>query len=137
MTIHLQIITPEKIVYKDDVDEILAPTVNGEIGILPNHVPLLTKIMPGELRVKKGSNEQYLAVTGGFLEVAKNNATILADYAIRSEHIDELKAEEAKKRAEKVMSEKVSERDFAIAQSDLRKSLLELHVANRRKKRRV
>ncbi|MFH1833098.1 MAG: ATP synthase F1 subunit epsilon [Candidatus Levyibacteriota bacterium] len=133
MILHLEIITPEKIVYKEDVDEVIAPTVKGQISILPNHVGLLTQIEQGELIIKKNEKEHFIAITGGFLEVKKNNISILADYAIRSEDIEVIKAEQAQKRAQKVMQEKVSEKDFAIAQSELRRSLLELKVAQRRK----
>lgn len=133
MTLHLEIITPEKVVYKDDVNEVISPTVNGEISILPNHVGLLTQIAPGEITVKKQGREYFLAITGGFLEVSRNKVTILADYAIRSEEIEIEKAQEAQKKARKLMEEKTSEKDFAIAESELRRSLLELKVAHRRK----
>lgn len=133
MILHLEIITPEKIVYTEDVDEVIAPTVKGQISILPNHVGLLTQIEPGELIVKKGGKDNFIAITGGFLEVKKNNISILADYAVRSEDIEVVKAEQAQKRAQKVMAEKASEKDFAIAQSELRRSLIELKVAQRRK----
>ncbi|MCL5970751.1 MAG: ATP synthase F1 subunit epsilon [Patescibacteria group bacterium] len=135
MTLHLEIITPVKIVYKDDVDEVVVPTVKGEIAILPHHVALLTQVTSGELIVKKNGKEQYLAITGGFLEINNNNVSILADYAVRSEDIEVAKAEEAQKRAEKAMQEKVSEKDFAIAEGELRKSLTELKVAVKRRTR--
>lgn len=131
----LEIITPEKVVYQDEVDEIIAPTVTGQIGILPHHVNLLTKIEAGELIVKKGKTVQHLAITGGFLEVVNNKVSVLADYAVRSEEIEVEKALEAQKRAESLMKqakEKTSEKDFAIAQSELRKAILELKVARRK-----
>ncbi|MCL5439043.1 MAG: ATP synthase F1 subunit epsilon [Patescibacteria group bacterium] len=137
MNLTLEIITPEKIVYKDEVNEIIVETVDGQIGILPNHVGLLTQIVPGELIIKKGSSTQFLAITGGFLEVIKNKATILADYAVRSEEIEVVKAIEAQKRAEqsvKEAKEKAIERDFAIAESELRRAILELKVAQKRRK---
>lgn len=132
----LEIITPERIVYKDDVDEVIAPTVSGQITILPHHVNLFTKIEPGELTVKKGKSSQFLAITGGFLEVADNKISILADYAVRSEEIEAAKAIEAQKRAEQLMKqakEKESQRDFALAESELRKAILELKVVTKRK----
>lgn len=135
MTLHLEIITPEKIVYKDEVDEVLVPTLKGQIGILPNHIPLLTKLVTGELRIKKGKKEELLAVSGGFLEVANNKITILADYAIHSDEIDTQKAQEAKKRAEKLLEEKTSQEDFAQIQAELQKSILELKVVERKKRR--
>lgn len=135
MKLHLEIITPLKVVYKEEVDELVVPTKVGEITILPNHVSLLTKIIAGELIVKKGTILQSLAITGGFLEVSKNKVTILADYAVRSEDIETEKAEEARKRAEKLLLEKLEEKDFAKAEADLRRSLLELRVAKRRRGR--
>ncbi|MCL6096933.1 MAG: ATP synthase F1 subunit epsilon [Patescibacteria group bacterium] len=136
MNLHLEIITPEKVVYRDDVNEISAETVNGQITILPNHVGLVTQITPGELIVKKNNKNYYLAVMGGFLEIVKNNVTILSDYAIRSEDIEANKVLEAQKRAEKLAkeaSEKASEKDFALAETQLRRAILELKVAKKRK----
>lgn len=135
MKLSLEIITPLKVVYKEEVDELVVPTITGEITILPNHVPLLTKIVSGELIVKKGTALQSLAITGGFLEVSKNKITILADYVVRSEDIETEKAEEARKRAEKLLQEKLEEKDFAKAEADLRRSLLELKVSKRRRGR--
>jgi F-type H+-transporting ATPase subunit epsilon len=129
----LEVITPEKVVLKEEVDEVLAPTEDGQIGILPHHVPLLTKLAHGELVIINNKTPQYFAVAGGFLEVQNNKVTVLADYAIKAQDIEVVKAEEAKKRAEKLMEEKVSEKDFAIAEAELRRSLLELKVANRRR----
>lgn len=138
MTFNFEIITPEKVVYKDEIEEIVLPTPQGQITILPNHVSLLTQVSAGEIIVKKNNKEYYLAITGGFLEVANNNVSILADYAVRSEEIEVTKALEAQRRAEKIMkesSEKVSKKDFALAEAQFRRSLLELKVAGR--KRRV
>ena len=137
MTFNFEIISPEKVVYKEEVDEVIAPTVSGQITILPNHVSLLTQVSPGEIIIKKNGKEQYMAVTGGFLEVANNNVSILADYAVRSEDIEVTKAIEAQKRAEKIIKEskeKISEKDFAIAQAQFLRSILELKVASRRRR---
>lgn len=135
----LKVITPNKIVFKEDIEELTVNTAQGQIGILPHHMPLVTSIQPGEMILKiKGKNQHY-AVTGGFLEVGKEGITILADHAIHSEEIEVDKALEAKKRAEEILrksKEGISERDFAVAQSDLRRAVLELHVANRRRKER-
>ena len=135
MNLLLEIITPEKVVYKDEVEEIVVPTINGEIAILPNHVGLLTQVTPGELIIKKGSSQQYLAITGGFLEVADNKISILADYAIKAQDIEIAKAQEAKKRAEKLMEEKTSDNDLKIAQGEMIKAILELKVATKHKRR--
>ena len=131
----LEIISPEKIVFKEEVEEVTIPTENGEITILPHHVNLLTKVVLGELHIKMKGKTQTLAVTRGFLQVSNNTVTILADYAVRAEDIVAEKAIEAQKRAEEILKKKkegVSERDFAIAEADLRRSLLELKVSKRR-----
>jgi F-type H+-transporting ATPase subunit epsilon len=133
MAFQFEIVTPEKVVYKDDVDEILVNTQEGQIGVLQNHVRLLTKLVPGELTIKKGSHTQHLAITGGFLEVGDNKATILADYAIRAEDIEVAKAQEAQKRAEQAMKEKSTDRDFRVAEAELQKAILELSVARKRR----
>lgn len=135
MNLLLEIITPEKVVYSDEVNEIIVQTVNGEIAILPHHVNLLTQISPGEMIVKKGSNLQHLAVTGGFLEVIDNKVSILAEYAIKAQDIEVEKAMEAKKRAEKVMKEKSTDNEVKVAQAEIMKAILELKVATRHKKR--
>src|SRR3989338_9376433 len=135
MNLLLEIITPEKIVYKNEIDELIVPTVNGQIAILPNHVGLFTKIIPGELIIRKANSQEALAVTGGFLEVAKNHISILADYAIRAEDIEVAKAQEAQRRAEKLMAEKTSERDFRMAQADLVRAITELRVATKYKRK--
>lgn len=134
MNLQLEIITPLKSVLKEQVDEIIIPTELGEIAILPNHVPLLAKIKPGEMIIKKNQKPIFFAITGGFLEVQNNNITILADYAVRAENIEVARAKEAEERAKNVMKQKTSGRDFVIAEADLRRALLELHVARRHKK---
>ncbi|MBI3093218.1 MAG: ATP synthase F1 subunit epsilon [Candidatus Levybacteria bacterium] len=133
----LEIVTPEKIVLSEEIDQLTAPTTTGEITVLPKHVGLLTKIISGELTIKKGAKTEFFAITGGFLEVEKDKITILADYAVRSEEIEVAKAIEAQKQAEKLMKdakEKASEKDFALAESELRRAILELKVAHRRRK---
>lgn len=135
MNLYLSIITPVKVVYEDEVSEVIAPTVNGEIAILPNHMNLLSQINPGELILKKGSSYQSLAITGGFLEVNNNKISILANYAIKAQDIEITRAQEAKKRAEEIMSEKTTDDNFKIAQGELLKAILELRIATKRKKR--
>ena len=136
----LELITPEKVVLQQEIDELVVQAPQGQLAILPHHAQLLTKVTEGEMIVKIDGKEHYLAVTGGFLEVRNNKITILADYAVRSEEIEIEKAMKAQERAKEMLKKKeegISERDFAIAQSDLRRSLLELHVANKRKRQRV
>lgn len=135
MNILLEIITPEKVVYKDEVQEVIVPTVNGEIAILPNHIDLITQLNPGELIVQKGTSQQYLAVTGGFLEVSDNKISVLADYAIKAQDIEVARALEAKKRAEKIMTEKTTDNELKIAQGELIKAILELKIATKHKRR--
>jgi len=136
-SIRLDIVTAEQSVYSEDVDMVIAPGVQGQLGILPHHAPLMTMLEPGELVVKKGSEEFYMAVSGGFLEVRPDRIIVLADSAERAEEIDMARAEEAKKRAEKRLEEKyVPEVDAARAEAALRRSLIRLKIAERRRKRR-
>lgn len=137
MNLHLEIITPEKIVYKDDVSEVTVKTDNGQISILPGHVNLLTKVLPCEMIVKKGNQEHFLAITGGFLEISNNSLNLLADYAIRAEDIEIAKIQEAQKKAEHMMKDKASEKEFRVAEAELQKALLQLHVASKRGKRKI
>ena len=137
MTFNFEIISPQKVVYKEEVDEVIIPTVSGQITILPNHAALMSEVSSGEIIVKKNGKQYYMAISGGFLDVNNNNVSVLADYAVRSEDIEVTKAIEAQKRAEKMMkesSEKVSKKDFALAEGELRRSLLELKVASRRRR---
>lgn len=135
MTFHLEIITPEKVVFKDDVEELSLTTDLGQITILPHHIDLLSKVKPGEAFIKKAGKTYPMAITGGFLEVVSGNVSILADYAIKAEDIEIAKAEEAKKRAENLMKEKISEEDFRIAENEMLKAILELKVADKHRRR--
>jgi len=137
MNLLLEIITPEKIVFKDEIDEAIIPTVNGEIAILPYHIGLVTQVSPGELIIKKNNRRQSIAITEGFLEVSNNHISILANYAIQTDNINVAKAEEAKERAEKLMKEKATDRDFRIAEGELRKAILELKIAYKHRKRTI
>lgn len=135
MNLLLQIITPEKVVYSDEVQEVVVPAYDGEITILPSHINLLTQVNPGELIIKKGSSQQSIAITGGFLEVDNNKVSILAEYAIRAQDIDSARAAEAKKRAEKIMTEKATDNELKIAEGELLKAILELKIATKHKRR--
>ena len=134
MNLQLEIVTPDKVVLKDTVDEVVVPTISGEITILPNHTPLLTRMKEGELIIKKSQKVLYFAVLGGFLEVQNNNVNILADYAVRAEDIEVAKAKEAEERAKNAMKQKANLRDFAMAEGELRKAILELKVARRHRR---
>jgi F-type H+-transporting ATPase subunit epsilon len=136
--IHLDVITPQKTIFHGDVDEIVVNTSDGEIAVLPQHINLFTKVIPGEIVIKQGRQTQFLGVTGGFLQVEKNKMTILADYAVRAEDVEVGKAIEAQKRAEDIIknkSEHVNQQDFANAQAELLKAMTELRVANKHKPR--
>ena len=136
MTVKLDIVTAEQLVYSDDVDIVVAPGIDGELAVLPHHAPLMTMLKPGELLVRKGGEEILMAITGGFLEVRPDRVTILADAAERAEDIDAARAEEAKRRAEERLSGKLSESDMVRAEGALRRSLLRLRVSEKRRRRR-
>lgn len=135
----LEIITPEKSVFKEDIDELLAPTPNGQIGILPHHINLVTTLTSGELVINQNGKEKIFAVAGGFLQVNNNSISVLADYAAHADDINVEEAINAQKRAEEILKkgvEQVSERDFALAEAELRKSILNINVGRRSKIRK-
>ncbi|MFC1913169.1 F0F1 ATP synthase subunit epsilon [Chloroflexota bacterium] len=136
VNIRLDIVTAERMVFSDDVDMVVAPGVEGQLGILSHHAPLMTMLQPGELRVKQGSEEFSLVVSGGFLEVRPDRIIVLADAAERAEEIDVARAEEAKLRAQQRMSQAASEVDSARAEVALRRSLARLKVAGARRRRK-
>ncbi len=135
-TTRLDIVTAEREVFSDEVDEVVAPGVEGQLGILPHHAPLMTTLLPGELLIKKGGDEFYLAISGGFIEARPDRIIVLADAAERVEEIDIARAEEAKRRAEERLAERVPGVDTARAEAALRRSLIRLRVAQRRRRRR-
>ena len=134
--IKIDIVTAERLVYSDEVDVIVAPGTEGQLGILPHHAPLMTMLQPGELLLKKGAEEISLAITGGFLEVRPDKVVILADAAERAEEIDLARAEEAKKRAEeRLKGRAMPEMDSARAEASLKRALTRIRVAERRRRR--
>lgn len=137
--IRLDVVTAERMVYSDDVDMVIAPGFEGQLGILPHHTPLMTTLLPGELRIKKGSEEILLAISGGFLEVRPDRVIVLADAAERAEEIDVERAEAARKRArERLAQRRELGIDGARAEAALLRSLARLKVvetARRRTKR--
>ncbi|MFA6553347.1 MAG: F0F1 ATP synthase subunit epsilon [Patescibacteria group bacterium] len=135
--IKFQITTPERVVFEDEVDEITLPTQQGEIGILPHHIPLVSLLSAGEIRIKKGSEIIYMAVSGGFIQVKPKQVTVLADTAEREEEIDEQRAEEARRAARELLTTKRADAtDFAAVSAKLEKELARLKVARRRRKPR-
>lgn len=131
--LQLEIITPQRVVLSEEVDSVTIPAMEGEVTILPEHIPLFTRVIPGEIMYKEGKSEHFMAVQEGFLEVASDKVNIITNYAVRSEEIEVAKVEAAKKRAEQQLQEKKGEVDFAVAEAELRKSILELKVARRRR----
>lgn len=130
-----EIVTAERVVYSDEVDIVVAPGTEGQLGILPNHAALMTMLQPGELLVRKAGEETVMAVTGGFLEVFENRVTVLADTAERAEEIDMARAEAARKRAEERLKVRAPDTDLARAQAALLRALARLKVAERRRRR--
>lgn len=135
MPIKLDIVTVEKVVFSDEVDTVIAPGVDGEMGILPHHAPLMTTLKAGELVARKSGEEFIMAVSGGFLEVQPDRVIILADAAERAEEIDIARAEEAKRRAQETLSHPASKSEAAIAEAALRRALARIEVADRRRRR--
>ena len=136
MPIKLEIVTAERIVFADDVDIVIAPGREGELGILPHHAPLMTTLAAGELVAKKANEEYSLAISGGFLEVRPDRVIVLADSAERAEEIDIARAESAKQRAEERLAHPTSEVDTARAEAALHRALARIEVVQRRQKRR-
>jgi len=136
-SLKVDIVTAERIVYSADVDMVLAPGVEGQLGILPHHAPLMTILKAGELVVRKGGQDDSLAISGGFLEVRPDRVIILADAAERAEEIDIARAEAARKRAEeRLRDRKVVGFDEARAQASLQRAVARLNVAEKMKRRR-
>jgi F-type H+-transporting ATPase subunit epsilon len=133
-TLKLQIITPEAIVYSEDVEMVTLPGVEGQLGVFPKHVPLLTQMLPGEVIVSKGGRTESLAVGEGVIEVTADHVAILTDMAIEAEHIDEAKVEEARRRAEARLQEKLSDEEIASTNASLARALAQLNVKRRRAK---
>jgi F-type H+-transporting ATPase subunit epsilon len=137
MGIRVDIVTAERLVFSEDADIVMVPGVEGELGILPHHAPIMTMIKPGEVLVRKGTEEYSLAVSGGFLEVKPDHITILADAAERADEIDIARAEAAKKRAEESLKGRTTaETDLANAEASLRRALARIKVAEKRRSRR-
>ena len=132
-TLKLEIVTPESMVYSDDVDMVTLPGVEGEMGIFPMHVPLMTQLAAGEVSVRKGGQDFYLAVGDGFVEVTGERVSILTDMAIRDADIDEVRAEAARQRAEARLAEKIDDEEAAMVSAALAHSLAQLKVKRRQR----
>ncbi|GAC1559966.1 MAG: F0F1 ATP synthase subunit epsilon [Herpetosiphon sp.] len=136
MPIHLEIVTAERTVLSDDVDQINAPGAGGRLGILPRHEPLLTSLLPGELSIIKNGERMPFAISGGFMEVLPDRVTILADTAERADEIDEARAEAARVRAEEALRNRGEVQDQASAEIQLRRAMVRLQVARLRRSSR-
>jgi F-type H+-transporting ATPase subunit epsilon len=130
-TLTLEIITPVETVYSADVQMVTLPAVTGQIGIYPLHVPLLTRMVPGEMIVHKDDHDEFLAVGEGLVEVTADRVAIVTDMAIAVEQIDEAKVEEARRRAEARLRDKVSDEEVATVNAALARSLAQLRVKTR------
>jgi F-type H+-transporting ATPase subunit epsilon len=131
-TLKLEIVTPDAIVYSQDVHMVTLPAIEGQLGIYPMHIPLLTQIVPGEIIVMKDGQESFLAVGEGVVEVTSNRVAIVTDMAIAADHIDEAKAEEARQRAAARLQDKISDEEVATINASLARSLAQLKVKRRR-----
>ena len=134
-TLRLEIVTAERALFSDDVDIVVAPGIDGELGILPNHVPLLTALSYGELMARKGAEEFSFAIGGGFLEVRPDKVVVLADIAERADEIDMERAEAARRRAEERIRLTPHEADLVRAEGAMRRAMVRLRVAERRRRR--
>ncbi|TSA37268.1 MAG: F0F1 ATP synthase subunit epsilon [Verrucomicrobiaceae bacterium] len=131
--LRLEIVTPEQKIYSDDVDSVVIPGVEGELGILPQHVPLMTQLLPGELRLLKDGKEMRLAVGEGFVEISSDKVAVLTDMAVQESDIDESATEEAIRRAEEAMrGTKLDDEEYATVKASLQKSLALIRVKRRR-----
>ncbi|HUD82437.1 MAG TPA: F0F1 ATP synthase subunit epsilon [Candidatus Saccharimonadales bacterium] len=134
-TLLLQIVTPEAQTFSDQVEMVTLPGSEGEMGVYPNHVPLMTQLVPGEIVVRKDGLDFFLAVGEGFVEITGQRVAILTDMALRVEQIDDAKAEEARRRAEARLAEHLDDSEVAAAQAALANSLAQINVKRRRQPR--
>jgi F-type H+-transporting ATPase subunit epsilon len=134
MPLRLEIVTPEARTFSDDVDMVVVPGVEGELGILPQHAPLMTELVPGEVKVTQKGRDLYLAVGEGFVEVTQERVSVLTDMAVEETAIDEAAAQAAVERAQATMrDEHLGSEEFVAVQASLQKSLAQLHVKRRRR----
>ncbi len=135
-TLRLEIVTAERVVYEDDVDIVVLPGIEGQLGILPHHAPLLTALQPGELVVRKAGEEIVMSVSGGFVQVLGEKVIVLADTAERAEEISEERAQEAMRRAQEQLEHRTVDMDLERAVASLRRAQSRLKVAQRRRRYR-
>ena len=135
MPLLLEIVTPERLAYREEVDSVVCPGVEGELGVLPHHAPLVTTLGVGELRIRRGAEEEYFAIAGGFLQVRPDKVIVLAETADLASEIDLEKAEEARREAERALQEGFEEpADLVRARAAFQRALLRVRVAERRRR---
>ncbi len=135
MPLRLEIVTPERLAFADDVDAVTCPGSDGEIGILPHHAPLISTLGYGELKIRKGGREEYFAIAGGFVQVRPDKVVVMAETADLASEIDLEAAQHARREAERALSEGFSEpADLAAARAAMQKALLRIRVAERRRR---
>ncbi len=132
-TLRLEIVTPQAVVFSEDVSMVTMPAIEGQIGVYPRHVRLITQIVPGELIVSSGAGDRFLAVGEGLVEITGDRVVVITDMAIAAERIDEVAADEARARATARLLEKISDEEVATVNGSLARSLAQLHVKRRRK----
>jgi F-type H+-transporting ATPase subunit epsilon len=132
-TLTLEIITPQATVFAEDVHMVTLPAIDGQIGVYPHHLRLITQLVPGEVIITKDGQERYLAVGEGLVEVAADHVAVVTDMAVPSDKIDEAKVEEARARAAARLSEKISDEEVASVNASLARSLAQLQVKRRRR----
>ena len=133
-TLRLEIVTSEETAYSEDVEMVTLPGIAGQFGVYPQHMPLMTQMVPGEIIVQKGGRDTYIAAGEGVIEVTATRVSILTDLAVAADRIDEAKAEEARKRAEARLREKLSDEEVANVNASLARSLAQLRVKRRQRK---
>jgi F-type H+-transporting ATPase subunit epsilon len=133
MPLLLEIVTPEKLAYQDEVDSVQLPGSEGELGVLPHHAPLVSTLGAGELRLRKGGQEEFFAIVGGFVQVLPDKVVVMAETADMASEIDLATAEEARRKAEETLeSGYVEGADLAAARASLQAALIRIRVAERR-----
>ncbi|MGA2175308.1 MAG: F0F1 ATP synthase subunit epsilon [Verrucomicrobiota bacterium] len=132
-TLQLEIVTPDSQAFSDQVEMVTLPGAEGEMGVYPNHVPLMTQLVAGEIVVRKDGQEFYLAVGDGFVEITGDHVAVLTDMAIPAEQIDETKAEEARRRAEARLADQLDDEEAATVHAALANSLAQITVKRRRR----
>jgi len=131
-TLKLEIVTPEGVSYSEDVEMVTLPGSEGELGVYPNHIPLLTQVVAGEVAARRNGRDEWLAVGDGFVEITGERVAILTDMAMKVENIDEAKAEEARRRAESRLAEKIDDTEAALVSASLAHSMAQLKVKRRK-----